>query len=147
MITVKIPKDVLDLFPMWQYICPNCPDSKVLSEKVHHCVKCGAEFNEEKWRVPPRFLKNSKAMSDYAHKVLAPKLSPEQRELLFKHFTEYLRDGFEANNFDAWTDVIGSPSIVSVGAYQGKYCAELDTSDEIVYKNLSDRSPIYFRTY
>ena len=145
MIAVKIPKDVLDLFPMWQYICPNCPDSKVLSEKVHHCVKCGAEFNDEKWRVPPRFLKNSKAMSDYAHKVLAPKLSPEQRELLFKYFTVLFSDGFESGDFSAWTTV-GSPSIVTDPVVRGNYAARFP-ADSNVYHTFGSRDEVYERAY
>ncbi|MBA7672233.1 hypothetical protein ES703_80408 [subsurface metagenome] len=148
MIPVKIPKDVLDLFPMWQYNCPNCPDSKVLSEKVHHCVKCGAEFNEEKWRVPPRFLKNSKAMSDYAHKVLAPKLSPEQRELLFKYFTVLFSDGFDDGTFDAWSTVVGSPTVVTAQKHHGTHSMYVTGSGpDFVYSGHGAQLIINARVY
>jgi hypothetical protein len=41
-------------------------------------------------------------MSEYAHKVLAPKLTQKQRELLFQYFTELFSDGFESGDLSAW---------------------------------------------
>ena len=89
MIPIKLPKDVLNLFPMWEYQCPNC--ELYIESKVDACPKCNTPFDKLRWRVPPRFHRSYKALSEYAHKVLAPKLSPEKRELLFQYFTEYFK--------------------------------------------------------
>ena len=96
----KLPKEVLDLFPVWEYRCPVC--QTYVESRISFCPNCKTAFDEEKWRVPPRFLKNRKAMSEYAHKVLAPKLNEKQRTLLFKYFTELFSDGFESGDFSAW---------------------------------------------
>ena len=93
MIPVKLPKEVLSLFPTWEYRCPCC--STYVESNISFCPNCKMPFDEKKWRVPPRFFKSHEAMSDYAHKVLAPKLSPIQRELLFKYFTELFSSGWE----------------------------------------------------
>jgi len=99
-IPVKLPKEVLNLFPTWEYRCPCC--STYVESNVSLCPNCKTPFNENKWRVPPRFLKNPEAMSEYAHKVLVPKLTQKQRELLFQYFTEIFSDGFESGDLSAW---------------------------------------------
>jgi hypothetical protein len=122
MIPVKLPKEVLKLFPTWEYCCPSC--STYVKSGTFFCPHCKAPFDEKKWRVPPRFLKSHEAMSEYAHKVLAPKLSPEQRELLFRYFTEFFSDGFESGDFSAWTGTNGSPTIVESPVHHGSYAME-----------------------
>ena len=100
MVQVKLPKEVLNLFPKWEYRCPCC---NIYGESnAAFCPKCRTSFDEKKWRVPPRFLKNHEAMSEYAHKVLAHKLAPEQRKLLFEYFTELFSDDFESEDFSEW---------------------------------------------
>ena len=44
-------------------------------------------------------------MSQYAHTVLAPKLSSKLRSLLFEYFTEYFNDGFEDGVPGNWGNV------------------------------------------
>lgn len=127
--TIKsLPKEVLDLFPMWEYRCPKC--LSFYDEVVTICVKCGTEIDTVKHRFPPRFMKDYKSMSDYAHKVLAPKLSPEQRELLFKYFTELFNDGFESGDFSAWdgTAVDAGQSLTVQGTtkHHGSYAAYMN---------------------
>jgi hypothetical protein len=143
LIAVKIPKDVLDLFPMWQYQCSKCGH---YDEPKQVCIKCGTAIDLMRDRISPRFMKSHKAMSEYAHRVLAPKLSLKQRTLLFKHFTEFFSDGFEDGTFDAWDGTVGSPSVVA-GGHHGSYQAELDVSGEEFYKNISDEDLVYFRVY
>lgn len=131
MIPVKLPKEVLNLFPTWEYCCPNC-NTYSESDKSF-CPNCKAPFDEKKWRVPPRFLKSHDAMSEYAHKVLAPKLTPKQRELLFQYFTELFNDGFESGDFSAWTATsttgVGSALIVEdVNPHHVTYNAKMTAS-------------------
>jgi len=125
-IPVKLPKEVLNLFPTWEYRCPCC--STYVESNVSLCPNCKTPFNENKWRVPPRFLKNPEAMSEYAHKVLVPKLTQKQRELLFQYFTEIFSDGFESGDFSEWTGTqISGTSTLEVNSdnpYQGTYNAE-----------------------
>jgi len=155
---VRLPKEVLDLFPLWEYRCPVC--GTYVESPVASCPRCGLLFNEEKWRVPPRFLKSYKAMSEYAHKVLAPKLSEEKRQLLFKYFTTIFEDGFESGDFSAWdgTTVTADEADLSVQStekYQGGYGADAYIHyvsewwlDAFCYKNLgSTYSKLYARAY
>lgn len=128
-----LPKNVLDLFPIWEYRCPIC--QTYVDATVDFCPNCKSIFNEEKWRVPPRFFKNHKAMAKYAHEVLAPKLSRAKRGLLFKYFTIIFSDGFETSvppNFDAaiWTQATnGTGTCVSESTHphSGTYDCKVTT--------------------
>lgn len=145
-----LPKSVLDLFPAWEYLCPTC--QAYVELPITACPNCKTSFNELKWRVPPRFLKSQKALSEYAHKVLAPKLSAEQRELLFKHFTIIFQTGFEASDcatldFCEWTGTDGTPAITSGSAHHGTYKAVFDASAEDCYKEITPQTTIFTRVY
>ena len=158
MIPVKLPKEVLDLFPMWEYRCRNC--GTIYGEPKQVCIKCGTAIDLIRDRIPPRFMKNHKAMSNYAHKILAPKLSPEQRNLLFKYFTELFSDGFESGIFvPPWTGTATSGVTVTVesasppGAHHGTYyckTTDIDTNgnwggpDKHLASAVTD---IYMRVY
>ena len=122
MIPVKLPKEVLNLFPKWEYRCPSC--STYIELNKSFCPNCKTPFDEKRWRVPPSFFKNHDAMSKYAHNVLAPKLTPKQRELLFQYFTELFTDGFEDGTIDAWDGIASfgatgdiQSSVVHTGTY------------------------------
>jgi hypothetical protein len=123
---VKLPKEVLNLFPTWEYRCPSC--GTYAESNISFCPRCKTAFDEKRWRVPPRFLKSHEAMSEYAHKVLAPQLSPKQRDLLFQYFTELFSDGFESGDFSEWTgtDTKAGCSITASTdyAHHGSYSAE-----------------------
>ena len=146
MISLKLPKEVLDLFPMWEYRCRNC--GTIYGEPKQVCIKCGTPIDLIKDRIPPRFMKNHKAMSNYAHKILAPKLSPEQRNLLFKYFTELFSDGFESGDFSAWT-ATSNVSIVESPVHHGDYaCKGTSGGNHYVQKDLASSYPIlYTRWY
>ena len=152
----NLPKKILDLFPIWSYQCPTC--GKQYDDAVQACTQCGTIYEQAKWRIPPRFLKNKKAMSEYAHKILAPKLTPKQRELLFQYFTEFFNDGFESSGISNWTDVIqqngGVGTVTSAnnpysGVYHYKASIDGTAPEQIVYvyKNLSSISTAYGRAY
>jgi len=156
MIPVKLPKEVLSLFPTWEYRCPKC--STYVESNKSFCPNCKMPFDEKRWRVPPRFFKSHDAMSEYAHKVLAPKLTPEQRELLFHYFTELFKHGFEGGDFgedpetgDSWTGTVGTPSVSSAQAHHGIYSMLIETTDNLnhgAYKTITASSgPIYVRLY
>jgi hypothetical protein len=119
MVPVKLPKEVRSLFPTWEYRCPSC--STYVESNISFCPNCKTVFDEKRWRVPPRFLKSHEVMSEYAHKVLAPKLTPKQRELLFQYFTELFSDGFESGDTSAWNGTNGSPIVTSSFSYRGNY--------------------------
>ena len=153
MIPVKLPKEVLSLFPMWEYRCPCC--STYVESNKSFCPNCKTPFDEKRWRVPPRFLKSHDAMSEYAHKVLAPKLTPKQRELLFQYFTELFSDGFESGDFSAWTSTSAeSPSTIEVQStikYSGTYACKIyaaagwhPASAKITF---TEQATVYFRDY
>ncbi len=160
MIPVKLPKEVLNLFPMWEYRCPSC--STYVESGRSFCPNCKMSFDERKWRIPPRFLKSHGAMSEYAHKVLVPKLSPEQRQLLLRYFTEFLNSGWEDSGGSDITDggkwsgstTGGGASITvqSTQVHHGTYAAEATRSAAeswaVVYKELdSGQSILYHRAY
>lgn len=123
MVPVKLPKEVLDLFPLWEHRCPCC--GTYVESNTSFCPNCKTAFDEKGWRVAPRFLKSHEAMSEYAHKVLAPKLTPEQRELLFQYFTEFFSDGFESGDFSAWSGTTATTgetvSVVTSDKHHGNY--------------------------
>jgi len=154
-IPVKLPKEVLNLFPTWEYRCPDC--GTYVESNISFCPNCKTAFDEKSWRVPPRFLKSHEAMSEYAHKVLAPKLTPKQRERLFQYFTELFSDGFESGDFSAWdgtsVDTGCSISVVDTQQHCGTYGAEaylggLNEFDyAYCYKNISATNPLYLRVY
>ncbi|MGA2767150.1 MAG: hypothetical protein ABSF24_02390 [Candidatus Bathyarchaeia archaeon] len=54
-------------------------------------------------RVPPRVLKDKKALEEYVHKFVFPRISAQQRTYLKQFFTVVFADGFESGNFNAWT--------------------------------------------
>ncbi|MBA7661886.1 hypothetical protein ES703_69906 [subsurface metagenome] len=135
---------------MWEYRCPEC-GTYVEKPYPWTCPKCKYPFGgyfENEWRVPPRFLKNSKAMSDYAHKVLAPKLSPEQRELLFKYFTILFRDGFDDGTFDAWSAVVGTPTVVTTQKHHGTHSMYVTGSGaDYARVNFANQAHAFARIY
>jgi len=151
---VRLPKEVLDLFPLWEYRCPVC--GTYVELPIVTCPKCGLPFNEQRWRVPPRFLKSYKAMSEYAHKVLAPKLNEKQRQLLFKYFTTLFEDGFESGDFSAWSGTSTTSGqtieVTTANPKQGSYNARSNLSGSgtrraYCYKSGFNESIIHVRLY
>ncbi|MFQ6062616.1 MAG: hypothetical protein ACE5J9_05515, partial [Methanosarcinales archaeon] len=149
---MKLPKKVLNLFPTWEYKCPDC--QTYVEASINLCPNCKTPFLEEQWRVPPRFLENKKVMSDYAHKVLVSKLNPEQRKLLFKYFTEIFSDDFESGDFSAWDGEEDTGDKFGVGStvvHHGSYAAELANgvagNSYYVWKGYTQQLPVYGRVY
>jgi hypothetical protein len=87
-------------------------------------------------------------MSDFAHEVLAPKLGPEARKLLFEYFTEFFNDGFESGDFSQWTGASGSAAVQGDIKHHGSYAAQLTANGDGFYKLLgSSYTELYARAY
>jgi len=156
---LRLPKVILDLFPKWEFQCPKCLE--YVDKPVSACLKCGAPFNREKWRIPPRFYRTKKAMSRYAHEVLIPNATPKMKHLLLMYFTEYLNDDFEGTS--PWTQQAESKGTFTYGSTDqnkcpqagskcGKAVANSETNgahyalvrEEVVGQGLSE---VFFRAY
>jgi hypothetical protein len=169
---VNIPFWLLRSLPMWEYQCPYC---KTIVAKGSDCPNCRAVFNAEKWRIPPRkttqqkivlayfaeiakiklpVFESSKAMCDYAHNILAPMLSDEDRGVLFQFFTTLFSDN-EVFATPTWTGTLdggGTLTVQSTIKYEGTYAAKFDVTTAGQYKTLyktlaSAYSPLYARSY
>lgn len=131
---MRLPYWLLRLLPMWDYICPRC--RRKVSRKTRKCPYCGENYGAP-LRVPPRCLKDKKALEDYVHEHIFPKVSASQREYLARFFTEFFSDGFESGDFSAWTSVGGSPTVTSGDAYEGTYKAVFDAAGEYCRKTFT----------
>lgn len=148
---MRMPYWLLRLLPMWNYLCPKCR-SKV-KQKSHKCPYCGENYGKP-LRVPPRVLKDKKALSDYVHKHIFPKVSQAHRDYLTQFFTVLFAHGFEGGDFgedpetgDAWTGTNGSPAVDSNEVYDGSYSAEFNANGEYCYKGLGSTTVVYMRIY
>ena len=150
---MRLPYWLLRLLPMWDYICPRC--RRKVSKNSHECPHCG-ELYGVPLRVPPRCLKDKKALEDYVHEHIFPKVSAGQREYLARFFTEFFSDGFESGDFSAWsgTSVNGATiEVASDYAKQGAYSCKVSGLDGTaeggwVYKDLGTAySELYVRQY
>jgi hypothetical protein len=105
-------------------------------------------------RVPPKCLKDSKALEDYVHRHIFPKISAWQREYLAKYFTTIFSDGFESGNFSAWTGTEqynGTIAVSSDYAHHGSYSAKVSFTATGAYadcyKDITSQTTIYIRAY
>jgi hypothetical protein len=148
---MRIPYWLLKQLPMWDYICPKC--KREVKQKSHKCPYCGENYGMP-LRVPPRVLKDSKALEEYVHKHIFPKVSASQREYLTKFFTTIFSDGFQSGDFSAWTATGGdgthSETIVTSPVHHGSYAAKLYVEGDswsYAYKRFTQQTPVYFRVY
>lgn len=145
---------MLRLLPMWDYLCPKCR-SKV-KQKSHKCPYCGENYDIP-LRVPPKVLKEKKALSDYVHKHIFPKVSQAHRDYLTQFFTEIFSDGFESGDFSAWTGTANSSgetcSVESVDPHHDTKNAKFQTDGSgyneyaYCYKDITGQTIIYVRCY
>jgi hypothetical protein len=134
---------------MWDYVCPKC--KREVKQKSRKCPYCGENYGLP-LRVPPKVLKDKKALEEYVHKHVFPKVSAKQREYLTQFFTTIFSDGFESGDFSAWTGTVGSPAIVTSPVHHGAYAASHYLggagTDNYAYKTLtSSYSHIFVRFY
>jgi len=133
---------------MWDYICPRC--RREVAKNSHKCPYCGERFPFP-LKIPPRCLKDSKALEDYVHKHVFPKVSAWQREYLAQFFTIIFQSGFETGDFSEWSGTVGSPSIVTLPVHHGNYAMQASGggyTDSYAYKNIeAGYTTIYTRAY
>ncbi|MEM2995788.1 MAG: hypothetical protein QXI91_07265, partial [Candidatus Bathyarchaeia archaeon] len=141
---MKLPHWLLRLLPMWGYICPKC--KREVKANIHNCPHCG-EWFPFPLKVPPKCLKDPKALEDYVHKHVFPKISAWQREYLAQFFTVLFADGFESGDFSAWTGTVGSPTIVSSPTHHGAYAARFGSTVMYCYKTFTETNPLHVRVY
>jgi hypothetical protein len=108
-------------------------------------------------RVPPRCLKDEKALEEYVHKHIFPKVSAWQRDYLAKYFTIIFQDGFESGDFSAWTGTRKTSgdtiTVVTSEPHHGTYHSQASMSAvnatikyAYVYKTV-DLAEFYVRFY
>jgi len=153
---MKLPALLLRFLPLWSYICPRC--RREVKRNSHKCPYCGEKYGKP-LKVPPLFLKNQKALEEYVHKHIFPRISAKQREYLAQFFTEIFSDGFEDEDDTFTTNWTGkvegsgtSASVVTSPVHHGSKAAKLYTPTGdvrvYVYKDLpSTYSTLYFRCY
>jgi hypothetical protein len=141
---LRIPVWLLRLLPMWDYICPKC--RKEVKKNSCRCPHCGEHYGQPV-RLPPEVLKDAKALEDYVHRHIFPRISRAQRDYLAQWFTELFSDGFESGDFSAWTGTNGTPSIVGTPVHHGSYAMAADASGDYAYKTFTEQSTIYVRLY
>lgn len=152
---MKLPAWLLNLLPMWDYICPRC--RKEVEANSRKCPFCGECFPFP-IRVPPRCLKNKNELERYVHEKVFPKLSPQLQEYLAQYFTIIFQDGFESGDFSAWTGTwVSSNCTIAVSTespHHGTYCAKsvvdgsASSQSACVYKNIgTSYSKVNVRSY
>jgi len=152
---VRLPKKILERFPMWEFQCPIC--HTYYEEQPVSCSKCGTLCNNPQfWRVPPRFLKNYKAMSEYAHRRIIPTLSKKEQRYWRKFFTTIFTADFETyqdySDFDA-TSIGGSNTMAVVtdrphkGSYSSKHYVVDENQGCWARKDFTAQTELYMRVY
>ncbi len=56
-------------------------------------------------------------------------------------------DSFELEDFDNWTGIIGTPTVVSTQKYEGTHSLEGDSSNDFVYKDFTGQTTVFVRGY
>jgi len=144
-----IPHWLLRLLPMWDYICPRC--NREVPKKSHECPFCHERYPTP-MKVPPKLYKDRRALEEYVHKHVFPKVTQAHRECLAQFFTELLNDGFESGDFSAWTGTAGSPSVVTTLPHCGSYHMRSNSSggDQTPYAYFTlspSENIVYIREY
>jgi hypothetical protein len=120
-----VPLWLLRLLPMWDYICPRCEHE--VPKNSHECPHCHERYPMP-LKIPPKIYRNRKALEDYVHTHVFPKVSPAHREYLAQFFTELFNDGFESD-FSAWDTIGGTPTVQGTIVHHGSNAMLSDGSN------------------
>jgi len=150
---LKIPVWLLRLLPMWNYICPKC--KKEVEKNSSKCPFCN-ELYGSPLRVPPKVLRDAKALEAYVHKNIFPRISKMQRDYLTQYFTVLFSDGFE-DDFNPWTETYTTSGETLAVSTDVAYCethsakATCNGSSNYEYavarKTIAEISEVYVRLY
>jgi DNA-directed RNA polymerase subunit RPC12/RpoP len=156
---MDMPYWLLKLLPVWDYVCPKC--KRDVEQKSHECPYCGENYGVP-LRVPPKVLKDAKALEEYVHKHIFPKVSASQRDYLTRFFTTIFAHGFEGGDFGtdpqtgyAWTGTaVGSGATATVesanphhGTYDMKNYVPAGEYSVAYKSGLTSTNPCYGRFY
>jgi hypothetical protein len=149
---MNVPYFLLRLLPMWGYICPRC--RREVAKNSCKCLHCGEHYGVP-LKVPPKCLKDSKALEDYVHKRVFPRISAEQRGYLTQFFTTLFSDGFESGDYSEWTNCAQSgSSTVEVsgdwahhGTKSSKHVFAQFNDDSYAYKAITSSNIVFMRIY
>jgi DNA-directed RNA polymerase subunit RPC12/RpoP len=148
---MNMPYWLLKQLPLFDYICPKC--KREVKQKSHKCPYCGENYGVP-LRVPPKVLKDQKALEEYVHKHVFPRVSASQREYLTQFFTTIFAHGFEGGNFGtdpntgyAWTGTSGTPTVTSGDAHHGTYKAQFVANDYCYKDFATEYSTLFTRVY
>ena len=141
---IEIPYWILKLLPMWEYVCPAC--QKEVPKNSHECSHCGEKYPLT-LKVPPSLLKDPKKLEAYVHKHVFPRVSEFERNYLTKYFTVLFSDGFESNDFTAWTGTNGAPVVQQVIVHSGTHAANITSPSDWCFKQIAPISTVYLRCY
>ena len=144
---MRIPRWLLKLLQIWDYVCPKCQEN--VPKNSRECPHCGERYPLP-LKLPPSILKDKKALEDYVHRVVFPKVSSEYRMYLTQFFTVLFSDGFESGNFNAWTSTSGSPTVETNNPHHGTYNAKFTTPTTggvLAQKTITPSSIAHMRIY
>ena len=88
-------------------------------------------------------LERYEELQHFIHESVFPKLDMDERNYLAKWFTVIFSDGFESNDFSAWTGTGGAPTVTNAVAHHGTYSMLSDADPEYAYKTFSDENTVY----
>ncbi len=148
---MNLPYWLLRLLPLWDYICPKC--EKEVRRNSHECPHCHEKYPVP-LRVPPKIWRDRKALEDYVHKHVFPKLSQAHRDYLAQYFTTLFTNGFESGDFSAWTGTDSGSATISVesanphhGTYNSKVIVTAAHGYATSYKTFTATAIGYLRVY
>ena len=148
---MKLPHFLLNLLPLWSYICPKC--KREVPKNSHKCPFCGERYGKP-LKAPPSCLKSKETLERYVHEKVFPRISAKQRKYLAQFFTELFSDGFESGDISAWSGTYtsyGSVSVVSDIAHHGTYSLKSSITSTggraVVYKTITGQDDLYVRVY
>ena len=148
---MRLSYQVLQLLPMWEYICPKC--RRVVKANSHKCVHCGEKYRGLKIRVPPTFLHSYKALENFVHKYILPRVSAKIRDFLTKYFTILFSNSFADGTTSAWQTTESGFTVVTLHPFNGNtYCgqaiAPAATPCRVINNGILSPIPImYHRAY
>ena len=143
-----LPLWLLRILPMWDYICPKC--KREVPKKSNRCPHCREQYGIP-LRVPPKILKDKKALEKYVHKHVFPKVSQQHREYLTQFFTVIFSDGFETGDFSKWTGSFtvsgGTLGVNSSNPHSGTYNAWFTLTGNVYAVEYKDFGSSYASAY